>query len=391
MAEFSPMMQHYLKTKEQYQDCLLFYRLGDFYEMFFDDAITASRELEITLTGKECGQEERAPMCGVPYHAAETYIARLIGKGYKVAICEQLEDPKTAKGIVKRDVVRVVTPGTVIESNMLDEKKNNYIMAIYKMGLYFGLAACDVSTGDFMATQIKEENNFAKLLDELARFSPAEIVVNELLFNSQEEMDKIRERFSVYITKQSDNAFKQETEKLLSNYKVIDNKGDEITNVQEQLLTITAINGLLEYLNETQKIKLEHINRIQVYKTTKYMALDVNARRNLEITERMRDKGKKGTLLWVLDKTATSMGGRHLRRWLNDPLIDVAEINKRLEAVKELKENLILRGDIITALKKIYDIERLVRKNCLWKCKWKRYDFTQEFIKTIARNKKTAK
>ncbi len=391
MAEFSPMMQHYLKTKEQYQDCLLFYRLGDFYEMFFDDAITASRELEITLTGKECGQEERAPMCGVPYHAAETYIARLIGKGYKVAICEQLEDPKTAKGIVKRDVVRVVTPGTVIESNMLDEKKNNYIMAIYKMGLYFGLAACDVSTGDFMATQIKEENNFAKLLDELARFSPAEIVVNELLFNSQEEMNKIRERFSVYITKQSDNAFKQETEKLLSNYKVIDNKGDEITNVQEQLLTITAINGLLEYLNETQKIKLEHINRIQVYKTTKYMALDVNARRNLEITERMRDKGKKGTLLWVLDKTATSMGGRHLRRWLNDPLIDVAEINKRLEAVKELKENLILRGDIITALKKIYDIERLVRKNCLWKCKWKRYDFTQEFIKTIARNKKTAK
>ena len=368
MAEFSPMMQHYLKTKEQYQDCLLFYRLGDFYEMFFEDAITASRELEITLTGKECGQEERAPMCGVPYHAAETYIARLIGKGYKVAICEQLEDPKTAKGIVKRDVVRVVTPGTVIESNMLDEKKNNYIMAIYKMGLYFGLAACDVSTGDFMATQIKEENNFAKLLDELARFSPAEIVVNELLFNSQEEMNKIRERFSVYITKQSDNAFKQETEELLSNYQVIDSKGDEIPNIEEQLLTITAINGLLEYLNETQKIKLEHINRIQIYKTTKYMALDVNARRNLEITERMRDKGKKGTLLWVLDKTATSMGGRHLRRWLNDPLIDVAEINKRLEAVKELKENLILRGDIITALKKIYDIERLVRKNCLWKC-----------------------
>ena len=200
MAEFSPMMQHYLDTKEQYKDCILFYRLGDFYEMFFDDAITASRELELTLTGKDCGQEERAPMCGIPFHAAEIYISRLIGKGYKVAICEQLEDPKQAKGIVKRDVIRVVTPGTVIESNMLDEKKNNYIMAIYKNGLYFGVAVCDISTGDFLATQIKETNNFARLLDEISRYTPAEIVVNDMLFSTSEEVSKIRERFECYLS-----------------------------------------------------------------------------------------------------------------------------------------------------------------------------------------------
>ena len=362
MAEFSPMMQHYLSIKEQYSDCLVFYRLGDFYEMFFDDAITASRELEITLTGRDCGQEERAPMCGVPFHAADSYIAKLITKGYKVAICEQLEDPKTAKGIVKRDVIRVVTPGTVIESNMLDEKKNNYIMAVYKTGIYFGLAVCDISTGDFLATQIKEDNNFAKLMDELARFSPAEMVTNNLLFDSKEEMDKIRERFSSYITKGQDEIFKIDAEDLQSNYKIITNNGEEINNLKDENLTVPAINGLLEYLNQTQKIKLEHITNIKIYKTSKYMSLDVNARRNLEITERMRDKSKKGTLLWVLDKTATSMGGRHLRRWLSDPLIDVIEINKRLDAVKELKESPILRGDATESLKKIYDIERLVGK-----------------------------
>ena len=362
MAEYSPMMQHYLNIKEQYADCLVFYRLGDFYEMFFDDAITASRELEITLTGRDCGQEERAPMCGVPFHAADSYIAKLISKGYKVAICEQLEDPKAAKGIVKRDVIRVVTPGTVIESNMLDEKKNNYIMAIYKTGIYFGLAVCDISTGDFLATQIKEENNFAKLMDELARFSPAEMVVNNLLFDSKEEIDKIRERFNSYITKGQDEIFKQEHEDLQKNYHITTNSGEEITNLKDEILSVSAINGLLEYLNQTQKIKLEHITNIKIYKTSKYMSLDVNARRNLEITERMRDKSKKGTLLWVLDKTSTSMGGRHLRRWLNDPLIDVTEINKRLEAVKELKENPMLRGDVTEHLKKIYDIERLVGK-----------------------------
>lgn len=362
MAEYSPMMQHYLKTKEEYKDCILFYRLGDFYEMFFDDAILASRELELTLTGKECGQEERAPMCGVPFHAAETYIARLIGKGYKVAICEQMEDPKLAKGIVKREVIRVVTPGTVIESNLLDEKKNNYIMAIYKNGIYFGISICDVSTGDFKATQIKETNNFSMALDEISRYSPAEIVVNELMYATTEEIAKIRERFQIYISKQEEEKFSNNSEELLNKYNIVNEDGNEIKDINDKTLCICAINGLLTYILETQKTSLDHINKITLYNNTKYMCLDINARRNLELTEKLRDKSKKGTLLWVLDRTSTSMGGRRLRRWLNDPLLDVERINKRLNAVKELKEKLILRGDITDLLKKVYDIERLVGK-----------------------------
>ena len=362
MAEYSPMMQHYLKTKEEYKDCILFYRLGDFYEMFFDDAILASRELELTLTGKECGQEERAPMCGVPFHAAETYIARLIGKGYKVAICEQMEDPKLAKGIVKREVIRVVTPGTVIESNLLDEKKNNYIMAIYKNGIYFGISICDVSTGDFKATQIKETNNFSMALDEISRYSPAEIVVNELMYATTEEIAKIRERFQIYISKQEEEKFSNNSEELLNKYNIVNEDGNEIKDINDKTLCICAINGLLTYILETQKTSLDHINKITLYNNTKYMCLDINARRNLELTEKLRDKSKKGTLLWVLDKTSTSMGGRRLRRWLNDPLLDVERINKRLNSVKELKEKLILRGDITDLLKKVYDIERLVGK-----------------------------
>jgi DNA mismatch repair protein MutS len=362
MAEYSPMMQHYLKTKEEYKDCILFYRLGDFYEMFFDDAILASKELELTLTGKECGQEERAPMCGVPFHAAETYIARLIGKGYKVAICEQMEDPKLAKGIVKREVIRVVTPGTVIESNLLDEKKNNYIMAIYKNGIYFGISICDVSTGDFKATQIKETNNFSMALDEISRYSPAEIVVNDLMYATTEEIAKIRERFQIYISKQEEEKFSNNSEELLNKYNIVNEDGNEIKDINDKTLCICAINGLLTYILETQKTSLDHINKITLYNNTKYMCLDINARRNLELTEKLRDKSKKGTLLWVLDKTSTSMGGRRLRRWLNDPLLDVERINKRLNAVKELKEKLILRGDITDLLKKVYDIERLVGK-----------------------------
>lgn len=369
MAEFSPMMQHYLEIKQQYKDCLIFYRLGDFYEMFFDDAITASRELEITLTGRDCGQEERAPMCGVPYHAAEVYISRLINKGYKVAICEQLEDPKKAKGMVKRDVIRVVTPGTVIESNLLDEKKNNYIMSIFKKGIYFGLAVCDVSTGDFYATEIRETNNFPLVLDEIARYTPAEIIANEVLEKTPEEIEKIKERFHSFISYRPEGTFGESLEQIQEEYTVTDEHEQKIENIQEKLFAVSAINGLLSYFSETQKIKLNHINKIQVYVTTKYMSLDMNARRNLELTEKMRDKAKKGTLLWVLDKTSTSMGGRHLRRWINDPLIDVFEINQRLEAVKELKMDVILRGDCIEGLKKVYDIERLIGKisygNCM--------------------------
>ena len=362
MAEYSPMMQQYLETKSKYDDCILFYRLGDFYEMFFDDAITASKELEITLTGRDCGQAERAPMAGIPFHAADMYISRLITKGYKVAICEQLEDPKTTKGMVKRDVIRVVTPGTLIETNMLDEKKNNYIMSIYKNGLFFGLAVCDVSTGDFYATEIKETNNFSRLLDEIARYSPAEIIVNNMMFSSNEEIEKIKERFQSYISKISDEKFIDDSSQIEKNYKIIDTNNEEIKNLENRGLALNAISELVYYFNETQKTKLEHVNKIQIYNTTKYMCLDINARRNLEITERMRDKSKRGTLLWVLDKTCTSMGGRNLRRWLNNPLIDIKEINDRLDAVEELKENMMLKGEIIESLKKVYDIERLIGK-----------------------------
>ena len=362
ISEFSPMMQEYLKTKEEYKDCILFYRLGDFYEMFFDDAIRVSKELELTLTGKLCGQEERAPMCGIPFHAADTYIARLIERGYKVAICEQLEDAKQAKGMVKRGVIRVVTPGTVIESNLLDENKNNYIMSIYKTGLYFGVSVCDISTGDFRTTEIIQDNNFSKLLDEISRYNPAEIIVNPFMYDSLEEISTIKERFEVYISRVKEESFLQNEINLLDKYLFIDDHEDKIDNLEDKNIAVASINGLLNYLLETQKTKLDHINKIVIYNITKYMALDISARRNLEITEKMRDKSKKGTLLWVLDKTSTSMGGRMLRRWLNDPLIDVWEINNRLEAVRELKNNNMLRGDIIDCLKKVYDMERLAGK-----------------------------
>ena len=362
MAEYSPMMQHYLEMKEKYKDCILFYRLGDFYEMFFDDAINVSRELELTLTGKECGQEERAPMCGVPYHAAEAYIAKLISKGYKVAICEQLEDPKLAKGMVKRDVIRVVTPGTVIEANLLEDKKNNYIMSIYKNGIYYGLTVCDVTTGDFRTTEIKETNNFTALLDEISKYSPAELVVNPMMYDCSEELAKIKERFEVYISKLEEKEFTDNYEALSVKYKIVDDEDSPIEDISKNMLSVAATNALITYLIDTQKNSLEHINKLILYSVTKYMSLDINARRNLEITEKLRDKTKKGTLLWVLDKTVTAMGGRLLRRWLNNPLISECKINKRLDAVAELKENIILRGDLADSLKKVYDIERLAGK-----------------------------
>lgn len=362
MAEYSPMMQKYLETKEQYKDCILFYRLGDFYEMFFDDAITASRELELTLTGKDCGQEERAPMCGIPYHSAETYISRLIAKGYKVAICEQLENPKEAKGIVKRGVIRVVTPGTIVESNMLEERKNNFIMSIFKSGIYFGISVCDITTGEFYSAEIRDNHNFPLVLDEIARYMPSELVINSMMGNCEEEISKIKERFDLYITRFNDKFFEPDYEKIKYRFSFVDSNQNEIENIEEKVLAISSINALLEYIEQTQMTSLDHINKIMVYNISKYMSLDINARRNLEITEKMRDKSKKGTLLWVLDKTSTSMGGRQLRRWLNDPLIDIDEINSRLDSVKELKDDFILRGDLIEDLKKVYDIERLAGK-----------------------------
>ncbi len=359
----SPMMQKYLETKEKYPDTILFYRLGDFYEMFFDDAILVSRELEITLTGKDCGLEKRAPMAGVPFHAAENYIAKLVAKGYKVAICEQLEDPKTTKGMVKRGVIKVVTPGTVVESNMLEERKNNYIMSIYKVGIYFGIAISDISTGEFYASKIRETNNFALLLDEISRFTPSEIIVNEMMNEAKAEIASIKTRFpDTYINKCEESYFSENIQSVKDKFTLKDINSNEIENLQDNILEICAINALVSYIENTQMTDLSHINTITIYHVLKYMALDINARRNLEITEKLRDKSKKGTLLWVLDKTSTSMGGRLLRRWLNDPLIDENEINKRLNSVEELKNNVMLRGDIIENLKKIYDIERLAGK-----------------------------
>ncbi len=361
MEQYSPMMQKYLETKEQYKDCILFYRLGDFYEMFFDDAILVSRELEITLTGKDCGTKERAPMAGVPHHAADMYISRLVSKGYKVAICEQLENPKETKGIVKRGVIKVVTPGTVVESNMLEERKNNFIMSIYKSGIFFGISVCDISTGEFYSAQIKDNQNFWLLLDEIARYNPSELVINSMMSDCKEEIDEIKTRFNAYITKFNDKNFSQELN-IKTEYTYVDTNGNKIENIEDKKLAISSINALISYIEETQMTSLDHINKITIYNISKYMSLDINARRNLEITEKMKDKSKKGTLLWVLDKTSTSMGGRHLRRWINDPLIDIKEINKRLDAVEELKTSLMLRGDIINSLKKVYDIERLAGK-----------------------------
>ncbi len=360
LKKYSPMMQHYLQTKEKYSDCILFYRLGDFYEMFFEDAINVSRELELTLTGKDCGQEERAPMCGIPYHAAEGYIAKLIEKGYKVAICEQLEDPKVAKGIVKRDVIKVVTPGTVVEGTLLEEKKNNYLMSIYKEGIYFGIAVCDISTGDFFATEIKEDNNFPKLLDEISRYNPSEIVVNQMMKESVSEVGYIKQRFNSFISVEEN--FISDYQKIENEFDLTDDKGTKLSSIKTKLFAVSAINGLMSYINDTQKARMENLNKIIIYNKEKYMSLDINARRNLELTEKLRDKSKKGTLLWVLDKTETSMGGRLLRRWISDPLIDIKDINRRLDAVKELKENAMFRDDICELLKKVYDIERLAGK-----------------------------
>ena len=387
ITTFSPMMQHYLETKSKYPDCVLFYRLGDFYEMFFDDAINVSRELELTLTGKECGRENRAPMCGIPYHAGEIYASRLVQNGYKIAICEQVENPKNAKGIVKRDVIKIMTPGTITDGNLLDEKKNNYIMSIFKDGMYYGIAAFDISTGEAYATEIKSDNNFQKLINEISRFNPSELIVNDYMNDSINEINELKHRFEVFISVdkkiektevEADRNFvpdffnmkssmtklddKFDDETIHNTFDIIDEQGNLIKNISDRYLAVNAIGVLLKYIEETQKIKPENLNKIVLYEVVKYMALDINSRRNLELTERLKDKSKKGTLLWVLDKTETSMGGRLIRRWINDPLVNVDDINARLDAVEEIKNDLLLSDRIVESLKSIYDIERLAGK-----------------------------
>lgn len=355
MSNLTPMMQQYMEIKDKYRDCILFFRLGDFYEMFFDDAITASRELEITLTGRDCGMIERAPMCGVPFHSAENYISRLILKGFKVAICEQVEDPATAKGIVKRDVIRVVTPGTVTEVSMLDDKKNNYLVSIYKKSNRIGISVVDLSTGEFEAAAILDGNTKGKLIDELAKLSPSEVIANEEFFSDEKLMESIEKRFTFYKTKVNEECYSVSF--------AIDKLKDRISCSDGTAITeesIIAAGALLEYLESTQKCNLGHLGCLKEYSVEGYMLLDISTRRNLELTETMREKSRKGTLLWVLDRTMTSMGSRLLRKWIEQPLINRQDIIDRLNAVNELKDKFMLRMEVRELLKRVYDIERLV-------------------------------
>ena len=356
--ELTPMMKQYMQTKEEYKDCILFYRLGDFYEMFFDDALTASKELEITLTGKNCGLEERAPMCGIPYHAVDSYLNRLVSKGYKVAICEQVEDPKTAKGIVKREVIRVVTPGTNLDTQGLDETKNNYIMCIVYMADRYGLSIADVTTGEYLVTELDSQT---KLLDELYKFMPSEIVCNEAFYMSGMDLDDLKNRLHMAIYSLEawyfDDALCRET--LQEHFKVASLEGIGLSDYECGMI---ASGALLKYLEETQKNSLSHMSRLTRYATGNYMVLDSATRRNLELVETLREKQKRGSLLWVLDKTKTAMGARTLRKYVEQPLIDKESIVKRLDAVAELKDNAICREEIREYLNPVYDLERLVGK-----------------------------
>lgn len=362
MAEITPMMRQYLDIKEENKDLILFFRLGDFYEMFFDDAILVSKELELTLTGRDCGLEERAPMCGIPYHAVDNYIARLVKKGYKVAICEQMEDPSLAKGLVKREIVRVITPGTVTESLMLDEKNNNYICMIYKSINGYGISNADVSTGEFSCTEFKGVNSFFSILDEIARIKPSEIIVNEFMYNSEPKMSDLKKRFGSYISNVPDSFFdKEHIFEILEKHIDKFNNFDSLEDMADDFpLACTTAGALLRYLIDTQKANLEHINYLEVYEADRFMKIDIASRRNLEITETLREKNKKGSLLWVLDKTSTAMGARMLHSWVERPLVNVERINERLDSVEFLKNNPILRSDIIDKLNRIYDIERLI-------------------------------
>ena len=356
MAGMSPMMVHYLETKKQYPDCILFYRLGDFYEMFFEDALTVSKELEITLTGKECGLEERAPMCGIPYHALENYLYRLVQKGYKVAIAEQMEDSKLAKGLVKREVIRVVTPGTITSAQALDETKNNYLMGIVYIDERFGIAVSDISTGDFLVTEVETERELA---DEINKFSPSEIICNDAFFVSGVDTEEVKNRYQTVIAALDSHFFSDEGCRriLKEHFKVgsLDGLG-----LQDYDTGVIAAGAVMEYMYETQKSTLSHITTIVPYSTGQFMIIDTSTRRNLELLETMREKQKRGTLLWVLDKTKTAMGARLLRTYIEQPLIHKDDIIARQNAIEELNMNYISREEICEYLNPIYDLERLI-------------------------------
>lgn len=360
MAKVTPMMEQYFEIKNKYRHCLLFFRLGDFYELFFDDAVIGSRELGLTLTGKDWGQKERAPMCGVPFHSADSYIDKLVQKGYKVAICEQVEDPRQAKGIVKRDVIRVVTPGTVIDNEVLDENKNNYIMSIYGDTRGYALAVCDVTTGEFQTAEFVSANAEDKLFDEAARFMPAEIITNEYFLKSL-CADRMKKNLNINPSAAADSAFAyRNAAKTICrhfNIRAVDGLG-----LNERTFCVSAAGGLLDYLYETQKNNLEHISKITIYSTNDFMLLDANTRRNLELTETMREKNRRGSLLWVIDRTKTAMGARLLRKWVEQPLIESADINRRLDSVEELKDDFFKREEIKEVLSTMHDFERIMSR-----------------------------
>lgn len=358
MAELTPMMQQYMKTKEQYKDCILFYRLGDFYEMFFDDAIAASKELEITLTGKNCGLEERAPMCGIPYHAVEGYLSKLVSRGYRVAICEQVQDPKLCKGLVEREVVRIVTPGTNLNTQMLDESKNNYLCSIVYTTNCYGLSFVDVTTGDYYMTEIDTER---KLMDEIAKYSPSEIICNDTFLVSGIDIEEMRYRFNTSVEALEPWYFDDELCKRAVREHFGVNTLDGL-GLKDYSIGVIAAGAIMQYLIETQKTSLSHITSITPYVTSKFMLLDSSTRRNLELVETLREKQKRGSLLWVLDKTKTAMGARLLRSYIEQPLIDKEEIEARLDAITELNESMIMREEIREYLNSIYDLERLMGK-----------------------------
>ncbi len=358
MERITPMMKQYLETKEAYPDCILFYRLGDFYEMFFEDAIEVSRELELTLTGKNCGLEERAPMCGIPFHAADGYLTRLVSKGYKVAICEQVEDPKEAKGLVKREVIRIVTPGTNLDTASLDESKNNYIMSIVCVDDRYGISTVDVTTGDYFVTELDSER---KLLDEISKYMPSEIICNEAFLMCGLDFEDLRHRFSIAIYSLDAAYFDDKTagQVLLDHFQVSDL--DEL-GLKEYDCGVIAAGSLLKYLVELQKTSLSHLTKIEPYITGKYMVLDSSTRRNLELVETLREKQKRGSLLWVLDKTKTAMGARMMRSYIEQPLLDKKSIEARLDAVSELYKNMITREELREYLNPVYDLERLISR-----------------------------
>lgn len=358
MAELSPMMKQYFKIKEENPDSILFFRLGDFYEMFYDDAKLASKELELTLTGRDCGQAERAPMCGVPFHSCEGYIARLVAKGYKVAICEQTEDPATAKGLVNRDIIRVITPGTVMEQSMLDEGKNNYICCMFAKNGKIGLSFCDISTGELYATEISGKNYYNILTAQLSSYSPREILLGGDIVKIAELPRFIKDKLSAGVEMLEDEKFD-----YAQCYNVVLNQFNEDSElVKEKEELVSAVGALIDYLKNTQRSGLERINHIELYQEKQYMRLDFNTQRNLELTETMIGKEKKGSLLWVLDKTKTAMGKRLIRSWLEHPLMNISTINNRQSAVEELVNNTVLRFEISDCISGIFDIERLMTR-----------------------------